>query len=257
MRSATVIISSLCCFANFASCGTRAIVPSSFMISQMTPAGYRPGDARQIDGRLGLARADHHAARSATAAGTCGPAAPDRTAASPGRSRPAPSPRGRRRKCRWSCAPWLRSARRTPCRSASCSGHHQRNLELVEPLGRHRQADQPAAVARHEIDGLRRDFLGGDRQVAFVLAVLIVDDDDHPAGADGVERVFDAGERDRRLARALGDLHVLSLQWVTSPRLVPSESPASSAARTTYFPTMSHSRLTRSRIWAARRFVFS
>jgi hypothetical protein len=29
-------------FANFVSSGTRAIVPSSFMISQMTPAGYRP-----------------------------------------------------------------------------------------------------------------------------------------------------------------------------------------------------------------------
>ena len=39
IRSAIVIISSPCRFANFASCGTRAIVPSSFMISQMTPAG--------------------------------------------------------------------------------------------------------------------------------------------------------------------------------------------------------------------------
>ena len=34
-----VIISSLCRLANFVSSGTRAIVPSSFMISQMTPAG--------------------------------------------------------------------------------------------------------------------------------------------------------------------------------------------------------------------------
>ena len=39
IRSAIVIIGSLCRCANFASSGTRAIVPSSFMISQMTPAG--------------------------------------------------------------------------------------------------------------------------------------------------------------------------------------------------------------------------
>ena len=39
IRSAIVIISSLCFFANFASSGTRAMLPSSFMISQMTPAG--------------------------------------------------------------------------------------------------------------------------------------------------------------------------------------------------------------------------
>ena len=42
IRSAIVIISRPCFFANFVSSGTRAIVPSSFMISQMTPAGYRP-----------------------------------------------------------------------------------------------------------------------------------------------------------------------------------------------------------------------
>ena len=34
-----VTIFSLCALANFASSGTRAIVPSSFMISQITPAG--------------------------------------------------------------------------------------------------------------------------------------------------------------------------------------------------------------------------
>ena len=62
--------------------------------------------------------------------------------------------------------------------------HHQRNLELVEPLRRHRQANQPAAVARHEVDRLGRDLLRGDRQIAFVLAILIVDDDDHLAGAE-------------------------------------------------------------------------
>ena len=35
-----VIIFKLCCFANWLSSGTRAMVPSSFMISQITPAGF-------------------------------------------------------------------------------------------------------------------------------------------------------------------------------------------------------------------------
>ena len=42
MRSATVIIFRPCSAANTSSCGRRAIVPSSFMISQMTPAGASP-----------------------------------------------------------------------------------------------------------------------------------------------------------------------------------------------------------------------
>ena len=42
--------------------GTRAIVPSSFMTSQTTPAGLRPGEPREVDGGLGLARALEHAA---------------------------------------------------------------------------------------------------------------------------------------------------------------------------------------------------
>ena len=80
---------------------------------------------------------------------------------------------------------WPRSARRTRCRTASCSAVDlQRDLELVEPLAGHRHADQAAAVRRHEVDGLGRDLLGGDRQVAFVLAILVVDDDHHLAAAD-------------------------------------------------------------------------
>ena len=36
----------------------------------------------------------------------------------------------------------------------------------------------------HEIDGVRRDLFGGQGEVAFVLAVLVVHDDDHASGAD-------------------------------------------------------------------------
>ena len=38
------------------------MVPSSRMISQITPAGVEPGQPRDVDRRLGMAGADQHAA---------------------------------------------------------------------------------------------------------------------------------------------------------------------------------------------------
>ena len=70
--------------------------------------------------------------------------------------------------------------------------HHGRQAQALAALARERQADQAAAEARHEIDGFRRDVLGGQHQVAFVLAVFLIDQDDHAAGAhvgdDGLDR---------------------------------------------------------------------
>ena len=43
-----------CSAARRSSCGRRAIVPSSSMISQITAAGYSAGQAGQVDRRLGL-----------------------------------------------------------------------------------------------------------------------------------------------------------------------------------------------------------
>ena len=40
----------------------RAIVPSSFITSQITPAGKSPARRREIDGGLGVACADEHPA---------------------------------------------------------------------------------------------------------------------------------------------------------------------------------------------------
>jgi hypothetical protein len=56
------------------------------------------------------------------------------------------------------------------------------------------EADEAAAVAGHEVDGLGGDELGGQGEVALVLAVLVVDHDHHAAGADLVECAGDVGE---------------------------------------------------------------
>ena len=57
--------------------------------------------------------------------------------------------------------------------------HHLTNLQLVEPAADDRRADEPLRVRRHEIHVLGRQLLGGDDDVALVLAILIVHDDEH------------------------------------------------------------------------------
>jgi hypothetical protein len=53
------------------------------------------------------------------------------------------------------------------------------------------QADQATAKAGHEIDGVWRDVLGGEHQVAFVFAVFFVHQNDHATGAHVGHDVFD------------------------------------------------------------------
>ena len=79
---------------------------------------------------------------------------------------------------------------------------HLAQAELVAALLGERQADQPARVHRHEVDRLGRGELCGDRQVALVLAVGRVHDDDELALADVVDRVLDRGEGGRLRARS-------------------------------------------------------
>ena len=76
---------------------------------------------------------------------------------------------------------------------------HRPELELVAALGRQAEADEAAAVGRHEGDRLRRDELGGDREIALVLAVGVVDDDDEAARADVLDRLLDRREGRRGL----------------------------------------------------------
>ena len=72
--------------------------------------------------------------------------------------------------------------------------HDHRDVELVEALPGHRQADQAPSVAGHEVDRVRRDLVGGDGQIAFVLAILVVDHDQHAAAAERLDRLVDGRE---------------------------------------------------------------
>ena len=60
--------------------------------------------------------------------------------------------------------------------------HHQRQVQLPAFLFGQRQADQAAAVARHEVDCFRRNKVRGLHEVTLVFAVFFINEDDHFAG---------------------------------------------------------------------------
>jgi hypothetical protein len=69
---------------------------------------------------------------------------------------------------------------------------HQLESELFGPRLGQRETDQAATELRHEVDLLGRRHLRGDDQVALVLAVLVIDQDEHPAVARLVDDLFGA-----------------------------------------------------------------
>ena len=61
---------------------------------------------------------------------------------------------------------------------------HRRQLQALAALFGQREADQAAPEAGHEVDRLGRHVIGREDQVALVLAVFLVDEDDHAAGGE-------------------------------------------------------------------------
>ena len=71
---------------------------------------------------------------------------------------------------------------------------HRAELKPRGDLGQDRHAQQPPPVRDHELDRLGRDLLGRRDEIPLVLPVLIVDDDDDPPFAQGLERFVDLRE---------------------------------------------------------------
>jgi hypothetical protein len=72
---------------------------------------------------------------------------------------------------------------------------HQRQAQLPATLLGQRQADQPTAVARHEVDVFRAHMLGRHDQIAFILTILIVHDDDHASRTQIRKNALDRVQR--------------------------------------------------------------
>jgi hypothetical protein len=68
---------------------------------------------------------------------------------------------------------------------------HERQPQLAAALARQRQADETAAVTRHEIHVLRAHALRRHDQIALVLAVLVVHEHRHFSLADVLEYLVD------------------------------------------------------------------
>jgi hypothetical protein len=83
-------------------------------------------------------------------------------------------------------------------------GRHQVEAELLAALVGQCETDQAPAVGRHEVDGFGGRELRGEREIALVLAVLVIADDHHPPAADVLDRLLDGGEG--RLLRGLGQI---------------------------------------------------
>ena len=73
--------------------------------------------------------------------------------------------------------------------------HHQRQPQLPAAIAIERQADQATAEPGHEIDVLGANLRRGHDEVAFVFAVLVVHEDDHPALPDILDNLVDGTKR--------------------------------------------------------------
>ena len=160
------------------------MVPSSFMISQMTPAGIEARQARQVHAGFGLAGAHQHAAvacaqrENVPGAGQVAGLAARVDGSQDGAGAVRRGDAGGDALAR------VDGLAEGGAEVGGVLRGHQRQAQVVAAGGGKAQADQAAPVRRHEIDDFRRDFLGRDGEIAFVLAVLVVNHHQDASGAD-------------------------------------------------------------------------
>ena len=65
-------------------------------------------------------------------------------------------------------------------------------MQLIAPLFGQRHADQAATVNRHKVNYFSCYLLRGADKIAFVLPILVVNDDDHFAVANILDGVLNA-----------------------------------------------------------------
>src|SRR5208282_1209891 len=75
---------------------------------------------------------------------------------------------------------------------------HGTQVEVVEPFFGHGQADEAASMLGHEVDGFGSNLLGGEGEVAFILAILVVNHYNHSSGADLFDRGGNIGKGEIR-----------------------------------------------------------
>ena len=164
------------------------------------PGGKAPGELAEIDDRLGLAGALEHAARRrperkrVTRLGEVARLGVLVAEQADGRGAIEGADAGGH-----AVADRLDGDRERGAEPRRVVVDHGADAELVEAPALDGHADEPASVRRHEVDRFGRDPVGGDREIALVLAVLVIDDDHELAGADVGDRVLDGRPGSSRL----------------------------------------------------------
>ena len=167
------------------------------MISQTTPGRVQAGEPREVDRRLGLADPLEHAARlRAQREDVAGLDEVARLRVRRDRDLDRVAAIGGRDAGRDALARLDRDGEGRAERRLVALGHRAQ-AELVGALLGEAEADQAARVRRHEVDRLGGRELGRDHEVALVLAVGVVDDDDEAALADVLDRLLDRRKRRR------------------------------------------------------------
>ena len=72
---------------------------------------------------------------------------------------------------------------------------HQFEPQFLDAVPGQRQADEAAAVGDHEIDRVGGRHLRRDDQIALIFAILVIDQDEHPAVARFGDNFFGGGHR--------------------------------------------------------------
>ena len=186
------------------------MVPSSFMISQITAAGSAPARRARSQPALGVAGAREHAALLRHQREHV-PGRDDVGRFGAGLDRDADGSRAVGGGDAGGDA--LGGFDRNRERGAEPAMHvaaHQRQRKLLAALLRQRQADKAAAEARHEVDVRGSSMRGGHQQVAFVLAVFVVHQDDHASPVDFVDDLGDRTDRHETATVATG---IRGLLW--------------------------------------------
>ena len=92
---------------------------------------------------------------------------------------------------------------------------HRQQAELVADVAVQRHAQVARRVADHERDEFRRRLLGGEDEVALVLAILVVDDDDGLTRRDIGDRPLDGVQPRHHISMNHGSAEVIAapLSW--------------------------------------------
>ena len=184
---------SLCWLLNSTRSGSRAIEPSSFIISQMTPAGCSPA-SRARSTLASVCPARRRTPPSFARSGKMWPGCTRSIGADRVRQH-ADRPRtvGRADAGRDSLRGIHRDREVCPVRLAVFPSHAFQ-AEHIGALLRDRRADETAPVRRHEIDRRGRHLFRSHHEVALVLPIRVVRHDYHTPRADVSDGVLNGVE---------------------------------------------------------------